>query len=204
MSQINSTQTIDINYPVPGKDNNSEGFRANFAAIESKFTTADAEITALETTTVRLADANNDPADNDLNQSMFKNGVYEQFNPVLSSAAVPDSVSHTSTVSLNNGPVQKFTVSTSDVVTILFTDWMLLPVSVSYGVYSSVRILITSVGSTATVNIPSSGCIVHVPATWSGGTSPAHFSLVADKTTVLDAWTPDNGANVYVSIAGVW
>jgi hypothetical protein len=203
MSQINETQTIDINYPVPGKDNNSEGFRGNFAAIESKFTIADAEITALEATTVRLADANNNPADNDLNNSMFKNGVYEQFNPVLSSAAVPNS-NGTSTVSLNNGPVQKFSVSTADAVTILFTDWMLLPVSASYNVYSSVRVLITSVGSTATINIPSSGCIVHVPTTWTGGTSPAHFSLVAGKTTVLDAWTPDNGANIYVSIAGTW
>jgi hypothetical protein len=204
MSQINETQTIDINYPVPGKDNNSEGFRSNFAAIEAKFTRADAEITALETTTVRLADANNDPADNDLNQSKFKNGVYEQFNPVLSSAAVPDNISHTSTVSLNNGPVQKFSVSTNDAVTILFTDWMDLPDILTYGVYSSVRLLITSVGSTATVNVPSTGCIVHTPTGWTGGTGPAHFSLVAGKVTVLDAWTPDNGANVYISIAGTW
>lgn len=204
MSSINETQTIDINYPVPGKDNNSEGFRGNFAAIEAKFAVADAEITALETTTVRLADANNNPADNDLNQSKLKNGIYEQLNPVLSSSATPDSITHTATVSLNNGPVQKFTVSTNDTVTILYTDWMLLPDSLSYGVYSSVRLLITSVGSTATVNIPSTGCTVHVPNGWTGGTFPAHFTLANGKVTVLDAWSPDNGANVYISIAGVW
>lgn len=201
-SQINETQTIDINYPVPGKDNNSEGFRANFAAIESKFAIADAEITYLQSTTVRLADGTN-PADNDLNQSMFKNGVYEQFNPVLSSAAVPNS-GHVSTVNLDNGPVQKFSVSTSDTVTIAFTGWMTLPVSVTYGVYSSVRVLITSVNSTATINISNAGCIVHVPTGWTGGTDPAHFSLVSGKVTVLDAWSPDGGDNIYVSIAGTW
>ena len=57
MSSINF-ESIDQNYPVAGQDNNSQGFRDNFTFIKSAFTTTKAEITALETNTAKLNDAN--------------------------------------------------------------------------------------------------------------------------------------------------
>jgi hypothetical protein len=57
MSSINF-DSIDQNYPVAGQDNNSQGFRDNFTFIKSAFTTTKAEITALETNTAKLNDAN--------------------------------------------------------------------------------------------------------------------------------------------------
>lgn len=46
-SSINTTG-INVNYPVAGVDNNSQGFRDNFAAITAQFTTAASEITTLQ------------------------------------------------------------------------------------------------------------------------------------------------------------
>ena len=47
MSQIN-TNGINVNYPVPGQNNSSQGFRDNFAAIRTNINTASTEITDLQ------------------------------------------------------------------------------------------------------------------------------------------------------------
>jgi hypothetical protein len=44
------TSTINVNFPVSGLSNNSQGFRNNFAAIKSALDTASAEISALQPT----------------------------------------------------------------------------------------------------------------------------------------------------------
>jgi len=46
-SNINPTN-IDILYPIAGQDNDTQGFRTNFANILGNFATAKAEITALQ------------------------------------------------------------------------------------------------------------------------------------------------------------
>lgn len=57
-SSIN-TSGINVNYPVAGVDNNSQGFRDNFSAIATQFTTAASEITALQNNAVVSNSANN-------------------------------------------------------------------------------------------------------------------------------------------------
>ena len=47
MSTIN-TNAINVNYPVPGVNNNSQGFRDNFASIVTNLNTAGNEITDLQ------------------------------------------------------------------------------------------------------------------------------------------------------------
>ena len=47
MSSIN-TNPINVNYPVPGVNNNSQGFRDNFASIVTNLNTAATEITKLQ------------------------------------------------------------------------------------------------------------------------------------------------------------
>lgn len=50
---------IDVNFPIPGKDNNSQGFRDNFTAIKDALTTVQTEITELQDvfTTLEFEDA---------------------------------------------------------------------------------------------------------------------------------------------------
>ena len=47
-SNINTT-TIDDTYPVPGQDNDSQGFRDNFSQIKTQLDTASSEITTIQT-----------------------------------------------------------------------------------------------------------------------------------------------------------
>ena len=47
MSTIN-TNALDVNYPIPGVNNNSQGFRDNFASIKTNLNTAATEITDLQ------------------------------------------------------------------------------------------------------------------------------------------------------------
>lgn len=47
MSAIDTTN-IDINYPVPGQDNDSQGFRDNFFNIREALNTAKDELTAFD------------------------------------------------------------------------------------------------------------------------------------------------------------
>lgn len=59
MTSSISTSGINVNYPVAGVDNNSQGFRDNFSAIANQFTTAASEITALQNNAVVSNSTNN-------------------------------------------------------------------------------------------------------------------------------------------------
>lgn len=47
MSNITTTN-INVNYPVPGQDNDSQGFRDNFFNLRAALNTAKTEITTLQ------------------------------------------------------------------------------------------------------------------------------------------------------------
>ena len=53
------TNLIDINYPTPGIDNDSQGFRSNFASIKSALDLTGDEITDLQLNLVTLDGTNN-------------------------------------------------------------------------------------------------------------------------------------------------
>ena len=74
MSDIEYT-TIDAEYPVAGVDNDTQGFRDNFAAISTGLQVAKTEITDLEKRTVKLVDSTNNPASNNFNESTIKNCI---------------------------------------------------------------------------------------------------------------------------------
>jgi hypothetical protein len=75
MSNLNYEE-IDAEYPIAGQDNDSQGFRGNFAAIKSSLLTAQADLTELQVKSVLKETLGNDPetADNDLLGSKIKNG----------------------------------------------------------------------------------------------------------------------------------
>ncbi len=52
----NYSNTINVSFPVSGKDNDSQGFRNNFAAIKNAFTSTSNEISALQLSLSNPAD----------------------------------------------------------------------------------------------------------------------------------------------------
>ena len=59
----NFSNQINVNFPVAGEDNDSQGFRSNFSRIQNAFTSAAKELTELQTNSVSL-DAQNDFSNN--------------------------------------------------------------------------------------------------------------------------------------------
>ena len=53
---INITD-LDVEFPVPGQDNDSQGFRDNFNIIKTNFTSAKSEIETLQNNTAKTNSA---------------------------------------------------------------------------------------------------------------------------------------------------
>lgn len=78
MSTIN-TNPIDVNYPVPGVNNNSQGFRDNFASIKNNLDTAGTEITDLQTKVVVKQALTGTTINNDMANTLISNASTRSF-----------------------------------------------------------------------------------------------------------------------------
>lgn len=78
MSTIN-TNTIDANYPIPGQNNSSQGFRDNFASIKQNFDTAANEITDLQNKAVLKSALANTTINNDMANTLISNAAIQSF-----------------------------------------------------------------------------------------------------------------------------
>ena len=118
-SQINYA-AITTTYPVAGVDNDSQGFRDNFTAISAGLAVAKTELTALQTNAVLVANlTTNATVVNNMLGSTISNGLYSSFYGVyFDGGTVPTSAN----IDLNNGPVQKFTLSGAS-PTLTFINW---------------------------------------------------------------------------------
>lgn len=77
-SQIN-TNGINVNYPVPGQNNSSQGFRDNFAQIRGQFNTTANEITDLQSKVVLKAALDNTILNNDMANVLISNAATSGF-----------------------------------------------------------------------------------------------------------------------------
>lgn len=78
MSQIN-TNGIDVNYPVPGTNNSTQGFRDNFAQIRGQINVAANEITDLQNKVVLKAALDNSVLNNDMGNALISNASTSGF-----------------------------------------------------------------------------------------------------------------------------
>lgn len=78
MSTIN-TNGIDVNYPVPGQNNSTQGFRNNFTAIRQNLNTAGTEITDLQNKVVLKSALANSVLNNDMANTLIANASTLQF-----------------------------------------------------------------------------------------------------------------------------
>jgi hypothetical protein len=78
MSTIN-TNGLDVNYPVPGQNNSSQGFRNNFASIKNNLDTAGTEISDLQNKVVVKAALDNTIVNNDMANTLISNCATRSF-----------------------------------------------------------------------------------------------------------------------------
>lgn len=118
MSNIN-TNGIDVNYPTPGINNNSQGFRDNFASIKTNVTTAGVEITDLQNKVVVKSALANTSVNNDMAGTMISNTLTRGFR--ASTFNLGNALSGTVLVDVSLGDVQYGTISGNTSLT--FTGW---------------------------------------------------------------------------------
>lgn len=107
MSQIN-TNAIDTDYPIPGQNNNSQGFRTNFTNIKTNLDTAGNEITDLQNKAVLKAALNNLPLNNDMANTLVSNASVRSFRATTFNLG--NSISGTVRVDASLGDVQSGTI----------------------------------------------------------------------------------------------
>ena len=190
MTSAISTSSIDESYPVAGQDNNSQGFRDNFNAIKTALNTAKGEIDTLQSGTAKLNVANN------FNGVLLEDAEVNKF---YGSVRQNGTVSTNSDIDLENGPLQIASVGAN--ISLRFINW---PDSDLYG---KMRLHIkTTSGSSKTITLDSQGVtdIKFVSGEFTASGSLAQVAVANNTEVVVEAWTYDNGVNVYLKNFGVF
>lgn len=118
MSQIN-TNGIDVNYPVPGVNNSSQGFRDNFAQIKTNLNTGATEITDLQNKAVLKAALTGSTLNNDMANAIISNCATKGFR--ATSYNLGNALSGTVVVDVNRADVHYGTVTGN--VVLQFNNW---------------------------------------------------------------------------------
>jgi hypothetical protein len=184
MTSAISTSSIDESYPVAGQDNNSQGFRDNFNAIKTALNTAKGEIDTLQSGTAKLNVANN------FNGVLLEDAEVNKF---YGSVRQNGTVSTNSDIDLENGPLQIVSVGAN--ISLRFINW---PDSDLYG---KIRLHIKNTsGSSKTITLDSQGVtdIKFVSGEFTPSGSLAQVAVANNTEVVVEAWTYDNGVNVYL------
>lgn len=118
MSTIN-TNGINVNYPIPGENNPTQGFRDNFAAIKTNIDTAGTEITDLQNKVVLKAALNGSTLNNDMANTLISNASTRSFRATTYNLG--SALSGTVLVNVSLADVQYGTVAGN--VTLQFGSW---------------------------------------------------------------------------------
>ena len=184
--------SIDELYPVPGQDNDSQGFRDNFSAIKSGLQTAHSEISALETNTAKINGANDFYGNIVSNAQMLAN---TEVTVNLSNIIGPEFVNWV------NGSYQNLTIAGTnedeDYLTLTLTGF-----PSGTGKVAHVRVAVRSDGQERNLVWSAQGGTLRVDTSnW-----PAGYMVLnaAQHTTVVDFWSSDGGATVYAKVVGTF
>lgn len=185
MSDEINVNSIDGNYPVPGVDNNSQGFRDNFTIIKDNFSAVKTRIESLENTAVKIsAEA---PID-------FLNTDVLNINVVNSSRTVNVSnvsgVGEEVGVSWETGDI--YAITALDHITVRLEDF-------PSNRFAAMKLVLFSDGGSYTISFSSTGLIKNQD----DGGAFSSISVTSDTIpTVVDFWSYDGGNIVYASHSG--
>ena len=143
MSTIN-TNAINVNYPVPGVNNNSQGFRDNFASIVTNLNTAGTEITDLQNKVVVKQALLGTTVNNDMANTLISNASTRGFRATTYNLG--NALAGTVLVNVSLGDVQYGTVAGN--TTINFGSWA------PTGTQSNVQLNLSVSNANAVISFP--------------------------------------------------
>ena len=169
MSTIN-TNAINVNYPVPGVNNNSQGFRDNFASIVTNLNTAGTEITDLQNKVVVKQALIGTTVNNDMANTLISNASTRSFRATTYNLG--NALSGTVLVNVSLGDVQYGTIAGN--TTINFGSWA------PTGTQSNIQLNLSVSNANAVISFPSELVITNDD----GVTLLENFANVANVPTV--------------------
>ena len=169
MSQIN-TNGINVNYPIPGVNNNSQGFRDNFATIRTNLNTTNSEITDLQNNVVVKAALANTVVNNNMANTLISNALTRSFR--ASTYNLGNNISNTVVINASLGDVQYGTISGN--TTLQFAGWA------PSGTQSNVQLILNISNSQSVISFPTQ---VSMTGTY-GVETLENFANVANIPTV--------------------
>lgn len=119
MSSAINTNGIDVNYPIPGQNNNSQGFRNNFTAIKTNLDSAGNEISDLQNKAVLKTALANSVLNNDMANTLISNASTLGFRATTYNLG--NALSGTIVVDCSLGDVQYGNVAGN--ITLQFGSW---------------------------------------------------------------------------------
>jgi hypothetical protein len=183
----NYSDNIKVLYPVPGVDNDTQGFRDNFSNIKNALTAAATEINYLQLNTAKL----------NTNTDYSYNGVISRAKLKSTGiAALSGSITANTDVSFLSGGYFKYEVGAD--LTLNFIDW---PPSGNKG-----SIVIELVNNSTTT-----ARSVSLDGEWTtlkkeSGVSSLPLTVTASTTTtkVYELWSSDAGSTVFLRSLGTY
>lgn len=143
MSNIN-TNSLNVNYPVPGVNNNSQGFRDNFAAIKTNLDIASSEVSDIQNKAVFKSALANTTINNDMGNTLISNAATRGFRATTYNLG--NALAGTVLIDVSLGTVQYGTVSEN--ITLEFGNWA------PTGTQSNVELQFSFSNTAASVTFP--------------------------------------------------
>lgn len=143
MSNIN-TNGIDPNYPIPGVNNSSQGFRDNFSSTKVNLETAAAEITDIQSKALVKSALTGFAVDNNMANTLISNALVRSFRSTTFNLGT--NISGSITIDVSKGDVQYGTVVAN--TNINFGGWS------PAGTQSSVKLHLTVANANAVLTFP--------------------------------------------------
>lgn len=169
MSTIN-TNGINVNYPIPGVNNSSQGFRDNFASIKTNLDTAGTEISDLQNKVVVKQALANSSVNNDMANTLISNASIRGFRATTFNLG--NALSGTVIVNVTSGDVQYGTIAGN--TTIQFAGWA------PTGTQSNVQLSFAVSNAEAVISFPTELAISNN----SGATTLENFANAAGIPTL--------------------
>jgi hypothetical protein len=195
MSTIN-TNGINVNYPVPGQNQSSQGFRNNFNSIVTNLNIAATEITNLQTNVVLKAALANTTLNNDMANTLISNAATRSFRATTYNLG--NDLSGTTIVNASLADVQYGAVAGN--VTLQFGNWA------PTGTQQSIQLQLAISNANAVISFPAS--VISSNNNY-GVTILENYANVADIATVTAPYgvsqlnytitTTDCGNTLYIT-----
>jgi len=199
--------TITTNYPVPGQDNDTQGFRDNFQAIYTALSHTHDELADLQAKALLKAQLTvNDSLDNNLANNVVSNALLKSYSSVLFPQNAPGS---TVIANFTDANTQKINITQSG-TSVQITGWPVnnTPTGATYS--STLRLMLIPTSNNLTVTIQNTGGTVKVSASDVGTLVPAQnnsyatISLATANTAyVIEAWNLGDTV-AYLKLAGTY